>query len=388
MAEKKGRRFWKTLALVQAILIVGFLSMNFFSDFKEEPPVRASQRPARIVQTEIVKLSDVQSQIIAFGRLTSSQPVDLLSEAEGKLLAGNIPFKPGQSFRKGDLLIQVDDRQVLLDLNSAKSDLLNALASVLPEIKVDFPDEYPVWEAYFNSCGFDAPLAALPKAANQQIKLFLSRFNVYKLYFNARNLEIKQEKHRIYAPFNGTIATADLRAGANVRNGTRLGQIINLDNMEVTVPVAAEDIRWIDPYQKITFTSSEMSGSWTGKIKRIGRTIDAQTQTIQVYMTLDSDGNTPLFEGIFLQATIPGRAIEDGLSIPKSAIYNDDYVYLINNRQLEYRQVEIARKEIETAIVASGLNENDTLVVEVLQGVAPGMPAVPRASVMTEGGSQ
>lgn len=388
MAEKKGRRFWKTLALVQAILIVGYLSMNFFSGFKEEPPARETRRPARIVQTEVVKLADVQSEIIAFGRLTSSQPVDLLSEAEGKLLAGKVPFKPGQSFREGDLLIQVDDRQVLLDLNSAKSDLLNALASVLPEIKVDFPDEYPTWENYFNSCSFDTPLNPLPKAANQQIKLFLSRFNVYKLYFNARNLEIKREKHQIYAPFNGTISTAELRAGANVRNGTRLGQIINLDNMEVAVPVAAEDIRWIDPYQKITFTSSEMSGNWTGKIKRIGRTIDPQTQTLQVYMTLDTSKDAPLFDGIFLRAAIPGQQIENALSIPQSAIYNDDYVYLVNNRQLEYRQIEIARKETETAIVANGLANDDTLVVEVLQGVAPGMPAVPRADRMMEGGSR
>jgi hypothetical protein len=101
-----------------------------------------------------------------------------------------VPFQPGQSFKRGDLLIKVDDRQMKLDLNSAKSDFLNALATVLPEIKVDFPDRYEIWQNYFNSCGFDKELASLPEVEDQKIKLYLTRFNVYKLYFTAQNLDV------------------------------------------------------------------------------------------------------------------------------------------------------------------------------------------------------
>ena len=40
-------------------------------------------------------------------------------------------------------------------------------------------------------------------------------------------------KHYFYAPFNGSITAADLRVGSNVRAGSRLGEIINLSNLEL-----------------------------------------------------------------------------------------------------------------------------------------------------------
>ena len=159
---------------------------------------------------------------------------------------------------------------------------MTALATVLPEIKVDFPEEYDTWQNYFDQVEFNQKLTPLPEAANQKIKLYLSRFNVYKLYFQVRNLEILLNKHFFVAPFTGSIVSADLRIGSTARPGTKLGEIINLDNLEVETPIAAEDIQWIDQETRVKFTSSEMSGEWTGKIKRIGKSIDEVTQTLPV----------------------------------------------------------------------------------------------------------
>ena len=153
------------------ILVVGFMAMRVLTSFKTDPPkIKPEPRP-KIVEAKEVSLKDISAQIIAYGRIASSQPVILNSEVEGTLMKGNIPFRPAQSFTRGDLLIKIDDRQIRLDINTAKSDMLNALALVLPEIRVDFPEEYEVWQHYFNSCGFDRRLPNLPEAANQKIKL-------------------------------------------------------------------------------------------------------------------------------------------------------------------------------------------------------------------------
>ena len=53
----------------------------------------------------------------------------------------------------------------------------------------------------------------------------------------------------------------------------------------------------------------------------------------------------------------------------------DTYVYLIKQGRLDYREVEIARKETDSIILSGGIQNGDTLVTDVLQGVAPGMPA-------------
>lgn len=366
---------WKVIAWPIGILVIGFILMQVLLSLRSEPPRRIPQARAKMVKAEVVRLDPVASSIIAFGRLTTAQPVILYSEVNGVLMPGDVTFQPAQSFQKGDLLLKVDDRQARLELNSAKSDLLTALAIVLPEIKVDFPEEYQIWQAYFDKFTFDNKLETLPETKNQKIKLYLSRFNVFKLYFQVRNLEILLNKHYFYAPFSGSIVSADLRVGSTARGGTRLGELINLENLEVEVPVPSPDIRWIDRDRPVLFTSTEIEGEWKGRIKRIGKTIDQRTQSLQVFMTVNKNGEEGLYNGVFLRAEIPGLVIPNSFVIPRKALYNEKYVYLIKQGRLDYREVEIARKEADSIILTGGIQNGDTLVTDVLQGVAPGMPA-------------
>jgi len=360
------------------ILTAGFVAMQVLSSFKTPPSKKQPMPIIKIVETRNVTLGEVPAEIIAYGRLASSQPVILYSEVEGTLERGDLPFRPGQSFKKGDLLLKIDTRQIKLDINAYKSELLTALASVLPEIKVDFPEEFPVWQEYFNNCRFDKRIPELPAAANQKIKLYLSRFNVYKIYFTIRDMEILHEKHFFYAPFIGSIITADLRVGSNVRPGTRLGEIINLENLEAEMPVPAEDIQWIDHRRPVTLNSSEITGTWTGRIRRIGKTIDTRTQTVQIYIAVDQSGDENLYDGVFLKATIPGKKIPNACSVPRQALYEQKFVYVIENERLSYRQVQVVRGQPDYVIVNGGLADGDLLVVEMLQGVAPGMFARPK----------
>jgi len=279
----------------------------------------------------------------------------------------------------------VDDRQVQFDLNSTKSDFLNALATVLPEIKVDFPDEFEKFQNYFNSCDFESKLKHLPKTNNQKIKFFLTRFNVYKLYYSVKNLEIRLEKHYFYAPFKGSIVSADLHPGSSVRSGSKIGEIINLENLEVEIPVATQDIQWIKHNKHVILTSSEIEGQWLGKIKRIGKSIDEKTQTVQVFVSVENKNRDYLINGVFLKASIPGNIIEKALSVPSRAIYNENYVYLVKNKKLEFRKVDVVRRQSENVIVTGNLQNGDTLVTDLLQGVASGMPATARLSEQSEG---
>jgi membrane fusion protein, multidrug efflux system len=366
----------KQIYIPGGILAFGFLLMMFLLNSKSEPPKSKPAAIPKIVQAEIIKLKDVNSEIVAFGRLTSSKPIILYSEVVGILEKGNINFQSASSFKKGDLLIKVDDRQATLELNSTKSDFLNALASVLPELKVDFPSEYEKYQQYFNNCDFENNLKPLPKTDNEKIKFFLTRFNVYKLYYNVKNLEIRLEKHYFYAPFNGSIITADLYEGSSVRSGSQIGEIIDMDNLEVEIPVATQDIRWIKQNKSVVLTSSEIEGQWMGKIKRIGKSINERTQTVQVFVTVEDKNNPNLINGVFLKATIPGNIVENAVTVPGRAIYKESFVYLVNKKKLDYRKIDVIRRQSENVIIKGDIQDGDTLVTDLLQGVASGMPVI------------
>ena len=200
-----------------------------------------------------------------------------------------------------------------------------------------------------------------------------------------KNLEIRLEKHYFYAPFNGSIVAADLHTGSSVRSGSKIGEIINLDNLEVEIPVATQDIQWIKRNKPVMLTSSEIEGQWKGKIKRIGKSIDERTQTVQVFVAIENKNNDYLINGVFLKATIPGKIIENSVSVPSRAIYKENYVYLVKNKKLDYRKIDVVRRQSDSVIVRGNLQNGDTLVTDLMQGVASGMPAMARLPEQARG---
>jgi multidrug efflux pump subunit AcrA (membrane-fusion protein) len=64
--------------------------------------------------------------------------------------------------------------------------------------------------------------------------------------------------------------------------------------------------------------------------------------------------------------------------VPHKALYEREFVYLIEDGRLSYRHVQIVRQQPDYVIVNGGLADGDLLVVEILQGVAPGMLARPK----------
>ena len=83
-----------------------------------------------------------------------------------------------------------------------------------------------------------------------------------------------------------------------------------------------------------------------------------------------------IFDG-FLNVDIPGKKVKNAFSIPRKSIYNEKYVYRIKNGKLDFVELETARKEKNSFLVIGGVENGDTLVTEVLQGVSEGMLAEP-----------
>lgn len=384
VTKKYSMRPIMKLIIPILILLVGYGAMKLLIGMKSDNNHHSQAIRSKLVEIEVINLGTISPQISAFGRAKTAQPVQLISEVAGLLQTGSLSFQPARSFQKGDLLLRIDDRSARLDLNSAISELLTALANFLPEIKSSFPDRFQVWQDYFDNCNFDQAVSPLPEPTDRKIKLYLARFNVYKLYFKVRSLEIIYDKHFIHAPFDGAIVSVALHPGATARPGAILGEILNLEKMEMEVPLPAEDVDWINFDKNVNLTATESNQQWQGHVLRIGKSIDPATQTVPVYISIDGAEASGMIHGVFMEAVIPGRPIEQAVIIPRRAMYENGYVYLIKNGLLEYRQVSVARQENETVIIDGGLFSGDSLVTQILQGVSPGMPALARGRQVEE----
>ncbi len=88
----------------------------------------------------------------------------------------------------------------------------------------------------------------------------------------------------------------------------------------------------------------------------------------------DSGTRRPLKIGEYVTAEITGRRLAGALVIPVETIYQNSYVYVVEDGELQRRPIEIAWQNGVDALVSAGVAAGDTLVITPLGQVTSGTP--------------
>lgn len=360
---KKSKK--TTLVLILAIIVAAAVSMMFLAGLKKKPPKTPPREVKRYVKTQKTAYSDIESQVTGTGRLSSRRQVDMMAEVQGKILPGNVPLKKGESFKKGDLLFRIYDREARLGLLARKSRFLNAIANVLPDFKVDYPDSYPKWTRFLASIDIEKALPPLPDITTDKEKIFLAGRNTLSDYYSIKSEEVRLKKYSITAPFTGTYTNVFLEAGSVVNPGSRVGEIIQTDQLELEVPIKVHNAAWIMKGDAVQVTTEDGSRRWMGNVARKSRFVEPTTQSISIFVSLESIPENPLYLGLYLRAVFPGVMVQNAMQIPRNAVFNSNEVFIVNDGRLAKREIKIHKIDQET-LIFSGLDEGLDLVVEPL----------------------
>ena len=350
------------------ILLGGFFLMRQFSGMKELPPERPKTVSSNFVKVNQVDYRELDTEVVAYGRITSSQPLSLIAEVGGRLFRGQVLLKPGVNFQRGQLLGRINDAEVRLTLQSRKSEFLNLIASSLPDFKIDFQDAYPAWQNYFESIEIDQPLAELPEVNSNKLKTFLATKNILRDYYSIKSAEENLRKYYFYAPYDGSIATVNLETGTVVNPGATIATIIRTDQLELEIPMEVGNIQWVEEGSEVEVTSEDGSRSWPGTVTRIADYVDPSSQSINVYVSVEAGPDSGLYDGLYLRAIIPGSRLESAMEIPRRVLVNDDEVFVVEKGVLKTRKVNVQKVNQDQVLIspveANGLNQGDSLVVE------------------------
>ncbi|MBC6399874.1 MAG: HlyD family efflux transporter periplasmic adaptor subunit [Ekhidna sp.] len=348
------------------IIAMAFVLAGFFASQKEAPEINKPPIVKKTVLTRPIVYDKLNTEIVTYGRVETAQALDLLSEVSGRMFHGNIELKEGQSFKKGTLLFYIDDEEVKLNLKAQKSNFLRDLAGILPDLKVDFTENFVPWQEYFNALDIEKTFEELPKTKSDKEKIFLATQGIYSAYYSIKSAEVNSEKYRYYAPFNGSLIQVNLQSGSFVNEGSNIGKIIRKGVHELKVAVETKDIPWIIPHSEVEIYSEETRQSWIGNVARISDYVNQNTQSVDVFIAIRPNGKR-IYDGQFFQASIPLETITNGMIMPRSAIYNGDEVFIVQDSLLKVKRVKVLRLTDENAIF-NGLEEGSDLVVEPLIG--------------------
>ena len=368
---------WRKITFIVVALIVllggsAGLSLLFVS-MKPEPPRRPDSDMKRYVKAETVKYSDIVSPLSREGRVVSSSEVTLVSEASGKIEQGDVPLRKGTSFKKGQLLATIYKDEVELALKARKSNFLTTITTLLPDIKVDFPDQYPVFNRFFNAIDMDKDLPELPAVTNEKLKIFLASRNVLSDYYGIKQDEKRLSRHSLYAPFDGTFTQVNYEVGGYVNTGGQIAKMIRTDELEVEVPVENGQSKWIKIGDHVKVYSRNKQTESTGVVVRKANFVDPATQARSIFVKVKDVANDQLLAGEYKLVVFPGQEIPHAMELPRNAVFNTNEVFTIVDGKLNKRVIHILKWN-ETTLIFNGLKEGTKVVAEPLINVKENSP--------------
>lgn len=360
--------------IVALLVVVGsfYGAKLIIGSKKKKKPSTAINTPTAFI--EYSKNQVVPVSINESGMLSAKYKIDLFSEVQGVMQPSVKEFKPGATYKKGEVLVKIKSDDYYANLQAQKSVLQNLITSIIPDIKLDYPDAFSKWDTYLKNFDMEKPLQALPAPSTDKEKFFLTGKNLYTTYYNTKNLEIIYQKYTLTAPFNGVLTEAMVTPGSLIRNGQKLGEFIDPTQYELELSVSRALISSVVVGKEVNVINPENPAQkWIGKVSRINGKVNSSTQTIQVFIALDY---TDLKEGLFLDAHIDGKEKLDAIELPRNSLVDGDKIYVVNaDSTLDLMNIEVVHKTRETIIV-QGVNDKTWILSKPIPGAYAGMKVI------------
>lgn len=344
-------------------LLLALLLQSCGGDSESSASDLQKQETIAVIQKSKLQLLEVNSKNkqvdeLISGRVIPKNETQLFAEVQGLILPSSTSMKPGARFQKGQKLISIDDEEFRLNLQSQKSAFLNTLTAIMPDLKSDYPENYPAWLNYLEAIDISQSLAELPITKSQGEKFFVTSRGVFTAYYSLKAQENRLNKYSIVAPYSGIITQSTVDVGGLVSPGQPLATIISND-YEIETGVSLKVASQLKVGEKINFSSNEISGNWTGTVIRIGGTVDTQTQSIPVYFQVNGESIKP---GMYLRGTYFSDSFEDVFVIPSLALGRDQTVLLLKGDLIISKPIEVIQI-LQDSTLVTGLSAKDQLIL-------------------------
>jgi membrane fusion protein, multidrug efflux system len=355
--------------------------------------VRAQQpapKPPAVGVVPVV-LSPITPSSEYIGRIRATDRVNLVARVAAFLETRS--FTEGEEVKQGEPLYRLEQGPFQADVD-AKEAVINQYKAQLQNADLTVARaktllNTPAGQQSTYDAALAAQLSLRAQIVGAQAQLDQSKINLG--YTDIR------------APIDGKIGRTAVTAGNYVTpNSGVLATIVSQDPMYVVFPVSTRSAMALQQsasakggFKSIVVKLRLPDGrtyNQNGALDFLDNTVSAETDTIMlravvpnpVLMT-DSTGLTAreLVDGELVTAIVEDAQPTEALTVPRAAVLTDqsgDYVFVVGeDNKVEQRRIQLAESSPtpRLAVVQSGLNQGDRVVLEGLQRVRPGQLVSP-----------
>ena len=352
------------------------------------PPVETREADVAVPLIRAVRVhpETVRLSVRATGNVVPRTETVLAPEIPGKIIEISPSLRSGGFFEKGETLVRLDATDYELAAVQARSSVAQARLGLEQE-RAEAEIARREWE----SLG-EGEASSLLKREPQ---LAQARAALESAGAAARQAERNLARTEILAPFAGRVRQKQVDVGQFVTPGAPLATIYSVDSAEIRLPLPDEELAFVQlplhyrgeeqpSRQPPVIVRARFAGrehSWRGRIVRTEGEIDPRTRVVHAIARVDNPygrgkdpARPPLAIGMFVEAEILGRTVENVFRVPRAALRARDQVIVVDQEdRLRFRQVEVLRRSEETVLIREGLRTGERVSVAILEAVVDGM---------------
>jgi RND family efflux transporter MFP subunit len=352
--DREAARLRRTFAAITRYAIIALLPTM-------AGMVSAQQPPAPVVQVAPVSRTELAPTVAVPGTIYSRNEVQITAGVAGQL---TWVAEPGTVVVAGEALARVDRESLLLQRAEQEALLERAeinirqLSSQLRR-QTELQNERLVSEFELEQTEANRDLAV---ADAKIIKVRM------------RQIDDQVRRADVRAPFTGIVISRVRRAGEDVARGEVLGQLTDIQTLEVRAFVPLKHLPRTEVGQALDIFATEARHA--GTIRALVPTGDVRSQTFEARIDLPLDASVDWTVGQLVSVAIPIRPKELALTIPRDALVlrtDGAFVFRINaDNKAEQVRVSIGDSAGDLIAVTGDLEEGDRVAIRGAENLSEG----------------
>lgn len=273
--------------------------------------------------------------VYASGTVEPSVMIPIAPRQGARLMT--LAVDEGYNVKKGALLAQLEDTDILKNLEGLKSAAEVSEKEYSRRLELFKGKATSAQELDRAKAERDAALAAMQQAEAQLSYL------------------------KLVAPEDGIVIRRDGEVGEMISAGQPVFWISCCAPLRISAEVDEEDISLVSPGQAVAISADAFPGKvFHGKVQSITPKGDPVARSYRVRISIE--GETPLMIGMTAETNIITRESTDALLAPAGALV-DGKVWVLEGGKLKLAAVTTGSKTSEAVEITAGLNEQDTVIM-------------------------
>lgn len=379
------------LIIAAAIAVAAMLRLARPEAEQNEP-----QQLAVVVDAVTVRVEDAAITVASQGTVEPRTRTNLVSEVSGQVVETSPAFVAGGFFRKGDVLVRLDDANYRAAVSRAEASVASARSALeLERGQADVAQRE--WDR----------MTAQQQASIRAKELYLRKPQLEEAVARLESAEADLEqasndlaKTVVIAPYDGLVSAKNTDIGQYVTTGSSIAETFAVDYAEIRLPIPETKIAFLDlpsavenfnatsgnaPEVDLVSRIGNRDYHWTGHLTRTEGVLDTRTRVMFSVVQVEDPYNLysadsgwsrePLRIGTYVNASIRGRVLEDVVVLPRYTLQANNVVWTTDAEgRLRPKTVEVLTINGDDVYISGGLENGDRVILTRLENPLNGAP--------------